>query len=84
MARIIVLPYCPILSREKIRYFTTKKDEKSAQKTAYCPAFSLYYPVKSGKKGNRGNLRASLGGTPKGGARGWADVLQRDIPLEPA
>jgi hypothetical protein len=65
MAKIIVLPYCPILSDGKIRYFTTEKHEKSARKTAYCPAFSPYYPVKSGNQGNRGILRAPLGGTPE-------------------
>lgn len=53
MAKIIVLPYCPIHSHEKNRYFTTGKNKKSGGKTAYCPAFLTYYSVKSGKQGNR-------------------------------
>jgi hypothetical protein len=80
MAKIIVLPYCPIHSHEKIRYFTTEKDEKSAQKTAYCPAFLTYYPVKSGKQEVRGILRAPSGSTPKGDAPGCMHILWGDSP----
>jgi hypothetical protein len=69
MAKIIVLPYCPIHSYKKSGILRRKKMKNPHKKTAYCPAFLTYCPVKSGKQGNRGILRAPLGSTPKGGAR---------------
>jgi hypothetical protein len=67
MAEITVLPYCPILSHEKSAILRRRKMKNLHEKTAYYPAFLTYYPVESGKKENRGILRASLGSTPKGG-----------------
>jgi hypothetical protein len=67
MAEITVLPYCPILSHEKSEILRRRKMKNLHEKTAYYPAFLTYYPVESGKKENRGILRASLGSTPKGG-----------------
>jgi hypothetical protein len=52
MARIIVLPYCPILSHEKPGSLRRRKMRNPHEKNRYYPAFSLYYPVKPGKKGN--------------------------------
>jgi hypothetical protein len=67
MAEITVLPYCPIPSHEKSEILRRRKMKNLHEKTAYYPAFLTYYPVESGKKENRGILRASLGSTPKGG-----------------
>jgi hypothetical protein len=55
----------PYYLMKKYSILRRKKMKKPHEKNRYYPAFLTYYPVKSGKQGNRGNLRAPSGGTPE-------------------
>ena len=84
MAEIIVLPYCPILSREKIQYFTTKKDEKSARKKRLLSCIFDILSYKIRKKGESGHFAGFFGKYSKrGGALECMYILRRDIPHMP-
>ncbi|MFA5268883.1 MAG: hypothetical protein WC379_13005 [Methanoregula sp.] len=67
MAKIIVFPYCPIHSHEKIRCFTTEKDRKSAREKRLLSCIFDLLSCKIRKKGESGAVKGFFGKYSKKG-----------------